>query len=84
MAIHINSGLLQQRGTTFTNNNTSAATGTFPLSSNGAKTAITKSMLNGLWIVDYGTTATRSSTFGTNSILNVGSVNNEGIIELGQ
>jgi len=73
-------------GNTFNNENTAAISGvTFP--SNLAKGSYTKSNFNGLWLM-YGNTnwgiSTDIPTFETYQILNLGSINNEGIIEIGQ
>lgn len=73
-------------GNTFNNENTAAISGvSFP--SNLAKGSYAKSNFNGLWLM-YGNTnwgtSTDIPTFETYQILNLGSINNEGIIEIGQ
>jgi hypothetical protein len=72
----------------FVNANTTAATGTIPI---GAKSSIaSNSIFNGLWITTYVTDNSGYTglpgvpAFGAQSIQNVGSINNEGIIEVGQ
>jgi len=74
-------------GTSFTNLNTAApdytiatrpaTKGDFPSNSNWAK---------GLWVLPFygGTPSSTYTAFGTNQIENSGTINNEGIIEIGQ
>ncbi len=68
----------------FQNDNTNAASGAFPMID--AKGSVTKAMLNGLWMVYNTNWAVPNSvpTFRTFDILNLGSINNEGIIEVGE
>ncbi len=65
-------------GTSFINNNTNAPAGTFPII---AKGSAVKTGFNGLWLTDYGT---NPSMFGAQQIENNGTINNQGIIEVGQ
>lgn len=74
-------------GTSFTNLNTAApdytiatrpaTKGDFPTNSNWAK---------GLWVLPFygGTPSSTYTAFGTNQIENSGTINNEGVIEIGQ
>ncbi|HRP02969.1 MAG TPA: hypothetical protein PLE30_10025 [Candidatus Kapabacteria bacterium] len=71
----------------FVNNNTNALSATFPAVD--GKGSVTKGSLNGLWMV-YNTSngwvnsGMQIPTFKTFNILNLGSINNEGIIEVGE
>ena len=68
-------------GTSFTNLNTNSPSLVFPLED--AKNTITSSnVFNGLWLISL-TQDSRIPAFGTSQIENSGTINNEGIIELG-
>lgn len=72
----------------FVNNNPNAMSAAFPAID--GKGTITKATLNGLWLI-YNKTTTggwvtggmQIPTFRTQNILNLGSINNEGIVEVG-
>jgi len=83
----------KDNGTTFINNNTQAPTLAFPLDlatypDKGdipdRSVPANQNIFNGLWLLPYGSSATRTSIFGTNQLQNYGKVRNEGIIEVGQ
>jgi hypothetical protein len=71
-------------GTSFINNNLTAPAATFPL--NPDKSLVLNATgFNGLWITGFVTGATPGiPTLGTVQLQNSGSVNNQGIIEIGQ
>lgn len=67
-------------GTSFINNNTSVPTGVFPYVT--AKGSALKTDFNGLWLINgYGA---GTPGFGTYQITNQGTINNEGVIEIGE
>ncbi len=67
-------------GTSFINNNTSVPAGVFPYTT--AKASATKTDFNGLWLINgYGA---GTPGFGTYQITNQGTINNEGVIEIGE
>lgn len=70
--------------TSFVNNNTNAHVAAFP--SALAKTGYAKASFNGLWLM-YGNSNWNMANvpqFSTYNVLNLGAINNEGVIEVGQ
>ena len=72
-------------GTTFMNNNTNPNAVAFGTGIAAKATyENTVQPFNGVWITNYGTTATRSSILKSNQISNTGTFNNEGVVEIGE
>jgi len=73
----------KNNGTSFTNNNTNVPT--VNVSNIGAKGSYANGNgFQGLFLTTYGNSGSQLSAFGTYQLLNVGSINNMGIIEIGE
>lgn len=71
-------------GTSFSNQNATSSTPTVTTIGAKASYVAANPGFNGLFLTTYGNTGAQLSAFGTYQLLNVGAINNMGIIEIGE